>query len=87
MTSMLEKAAIAAAEAAETVPAELHGYREGWLIVVSAVLLATREVPEHISWRALERLGGDACCFDFTYTRAREIHTATMDSILNEGLE
>lgn len=87
MTAMLERAAIAASEAAEAVPAELHGSREGWLIVVSAVLMATREVPEHISWRALERLGGDTCCFDFTYTRAREIHTATMDSILNEGLE
>ena len=87
MSSVLERAAIAASEAAETVPSEQHGTREGWLIVARAVLMASREVPEHISWRARERIGGDACCFDFTYTRAREIHTATMDSILNEGLE
>lgn len=42
MTTMLEMAAIAASEAAETVPVEQQGAREGWLMVARAVLMAVR---------------------------------------------
>ena len=79
MTAILERAAIAASEAAEAVPAELHGSRGGWLIVARAVLMATREPSDEAITKAC---GGEHHCEDL------RIHfTATIDTILNEGLE
>lgn len=85
MTTMLEKAARAVGEAV--------GYRGDDILdkdslafdIARAVLMAVRDVAEPVSWRALERLDGDACCFEFTYTRSREIHTAMIDAILEGG--
>lgn len=92
MTTMLEKAARAvwdAREARNPVGFTRMTWEQGTPFAkaalvedVRAVLMSVRDVTEPVSWRALERLDGDACCFEFTYTRSREIHTAMIDAIL-----